>query len=514
MPNKFVYNTYRSIALSGGILDNVLGAVVAAKEAATSKKEIQTVDVLYRGFRSDIVWGKIMVIPHQVCDDIKNLPAGLTKGAGVRVFHGEELADFETIRLADSEYDEVSPELVDSFKRKLFQGENNRFVPVLLFVPAWTNPRDWSVVRWESDEARLKALIAHLCFACYYNPSFSKLFNELVTPEGNLDLVHLTDQSGAWDIFKSAENAYPELEKRASTSRLKIAASATNVDKLKRELHTEQIGDEETKFFSELEEKIDDKIKTPKEATKTAGHTFWVPGQVLREFYPEIEQNLLKYPAQNNSGMPEPKLDTSGGPAAESINPKPTVTNETVPLRREMQLRGPGFMEDFYRSVVNIAPNYLQMVSSQKSAAVLGETLEVAETETINEKYNAKEQLRTILQGVCGEIAATIITAYKVTSTPLALNVPGEGHVALGCSNAIPPALSTQTDMFLEDRIKAICAKLNDGDLQEILNDTWAQAAVWCASPNGGFTYEVLIRAEAFDDETLTLRYKYVTNKK
>lgn len=507
MPSNFVYNTYGTLALSGGILDNVLKAVKDAKEAATSKKETQTVDVFYRGFRSDIQWGKILVIPPQVCDgDFKDIPSPLLKGAGVRLYAGEALADFETFRLAESEYDEVTPELVADFKKQIFQGENNRFSPVLLFVPAWTSPRDWAVMRWENDESKLKAAIAHLCFSCYYNPNFSKLFSELVTTEGKLDMAHLQDNHGMADIFKSEEQDLPNLEKRASVVRMKFAAGNHNIDRIKEELHTEELPEEETHFFKELENSIEDKISSPKEAAKTA-RAFMVPGQVLREFYPEIEQGILQYPAQNNSGMPEAKLDTSGGPAAESFSPgKPTVTNETVPLRREMQLRGPGFMEDFYRSVVNISPGSLMMASGKEAAV----------GEVFNVKFDAKLEMRSILQGVCGEIVGTMISAYKLTSRPVALNVPGEGSVGLGFSNpgSIPVPLSTHQDMFLEDRIKAICAKLNDGDLQEILNDSWAQGAVWCSSPTGGFTYEILVRAEAFDDETLTLRYKYVAKTK
>jgi phage-related minor tail protein len=60
-------------------------------------------------------------------------------------------------------------------------------------------------------------------------------------------------------------------------------------------------------------------------------------------------------------------------------------------------------------------------------------------------------------------------------------------------------------------RVKALVEKLTDSEIQEAINDGWAQAAVWCSSPGGGFVYEVFVRAETLDSESLLLKYRFVT---
>ena len=81
-------------------------------------------------------------------------------------------------------------------------------------------------------------------------------------------------------------------------------------------------------------------------------------------------------------------------------------------------------------------------------------------------------------------------------------------------SGDITMNVSTQYQVGLGSQIKNLVSQLNDGELATILNDSWAQAAVWCQGEDSGFTYEVLVRAETFDDETLELKYRYITNKK
>jgi hypothetical protein len=305
------------------------------------------------------------------------------------------------------------------------------------------------------------------------------------------------------------------MEKKASEGRIRLAASESNLRRIKMafESDPDKQEEEEDAFFEAVEETLLD--VTAKQA-KTAGEDWFLPGQVLREFYPEMEGEMLRYPAQNNSGMPEgmgsanpaPPVGSafvSDAPASGAMNPKPSVLQESVPLRRELQLRGPGYMNDFYRSVVTIDPSNLQMAASKSAAAD-------------EASFNAKEEMTNILQGVCGEIVATLVAAYKVSMKPLASGVPGEGHVCLVNSSpsmgTSTPSVSTQWDVFLADRIRTMCTKLNDGDLQDIINDAWAQGAVWCKGDKGGFTYEVLVRAESFDDQTLELRYKYLVNVK
>jgi hypothetical protein len=71
--------------------------------------------------------------------------------------------------------------------------------------------------------------------------------------------------------------------------------------------------------------------------------------------------------------------------------------------------------------------------------------------------------------------------------------------------------LSSLTLIVTGSRVKNLVQKLTDSDIQECVNDAWAQAAVWCSSQGGGFVYEVFVRAETIDSESLLLKYKFVT---
>ena len=122
-----------------------------------------------------------------------------------------------------------------------------------------------------------------------------------------------------------------------------------------------------------------------------------------------------------------------------------------------------------------------------------------------------KEQFASFLKRVMAEVAATFIAAYKVTSrTPLD-KIPGVGELQL---DQIEQQQMQNTSMTLNitgSRVKNLVQKLTDSDIQECINDAWAQAAVWCSSPGGGFVYEVFVRAETLDSESLLLTYKFVT---
>jgi hypothetical protein len=507
------------VSVSGGILDNVLRAVLEAKDAAVNKKQIQTIDVYSRGHRVDISWGKIIVIPPSVCDTFANIPPALRDGCAFHEFHGDDWANFESFRLAESEFDAPDPKLVAEFKEKVFRStESNRLVPVILFQPTWGYSRDAMIIRWIKDEVKLREAIRHLVFGAYFNQALSSMFTSLVTTDDRLSVDNITDKQfdNAFGWHPESEDPLkvgtPGLEKKATQKRMRVCASE---DMLRRVMAVLDNADpdkskeeeEEDAFFDAVEEtlmnldpdKQEEGVKTAK--AKVADGLSFCPGQVLQEFYPDMQNEMLKYPVQNNSGMPEPMSEVSDCPASGSLNPKPSILQESVPLRTEMQLRGPGFMNDFYRSVVTLDPSKLQLAASKRAAA--GEV-----------EFNAKEEITTILQGVCGEIVATLLAAYKVTSRPLAVGVPGDGSVSLSPNGVSNVPVSPQMDMFLHDRIAKLCEKLNDGDLQEIVNSSWSQGAIWCDSEKGGFTYEVLVRAESFDDESLELKYKYLVNIK
>jgi len=314
---------------------------------------------------------------------------------------------------------------------------------------------------------------------------------------------------------------------------------------------------------------------------KEAGFNFFFPGQVLREFYPEVQHEIVDYPNADNKpmiqdvdlapgkmgsvqkeacecdnfdatpevsavnavvnavkpleekkeelkkeqGIKEGAADynemgeaitetakEAGSPNYVSTDPgaigigrdgKPQVL-EGAPLRKENDIRGPMFSEEFYSNYPGIPGSALKMQGSlaefkKKAAASEGQ----------------KEMLADFLKKVMGEIACTFVAAFKVTSRPVDLDkIPGTGEV-----NLVSVENSVNNWPFyageVGGRVKFLLEQMNDSDIQDAINDAWSQAAVWhSGSGTGNFTYEVFVRAEAIDTDNMTLKYKFVTGTK
>jgi len=274
------------------------------------------------------------------------------------------------------------------------------------------------------------------------------------------------------------------------------------------------------------------------EVDKEAGFNFFFPGQVLKEFYPEVQHEIVDYPNANNQpmGLESPEIVGDGGHELEGVldealNPsviemiqlpadisdveplamaaadysstspaggmgigrdgKPEVL-EGAPLRKENDIRGYMFTDEFYGQYEGI-PGAAMAVASKTAA-----------------EGDEKKQFSIFLKKVCGEIAATMVAAFKVTSRPLLDKVPGIGELQLdqieqGTNAAAVPGQTTQGG-----RVKYLMGKLNDGDIKQAINDAWAQAAVWNDNAEGGFVYEVFVRPETIDTDSLLMKYKFI----
>jgi len=282
----------------------------------------------------------------------------------------------------------------------------------------------------------------------------------------------------------------------------------------------------------------DGMAKTEEQVEKEAGFNFFFPGQVVKEFYPELQHEIVDYPNATNqpmsgAGNPEIVGDNSGEiegmlddaldtnviemiqlpadvgevePLAvaaadySSTDPaggmgigrdgKPEVL-EGVPLRKENDIRGYMFTDEFYGQYEGI-PGAAMAVASKKAA-----------------KGDESKQFALFLKKVCGEIAATLVGAFKITSRPLLDKVPGMGELQLDTieqgSQAMPLGQTTQGG-----RVRWLMKELNDSEVKNAINEAWAQAAVWNDNPDGGFVYEVFVRPETIDTESLVLKYKFV----
>ena len=245
----------------GVILSNVTAAVIEAEKKAKSSKEIQTLDILRPGQRQDIYIGKVMVIPPSVMDDPQKVPLPLFRGALINLFDSEEAAAYDSHRLAESEFDQLSNKDFATFKDKVFKEGNDKYSCIVMFLPAWANPRDYVGFRFEKDAIKLEQLVRHLIFGAYFNPSLSSLFDTLEETESKLDVKSLQhDHFGPVFDLMNVSNTYPilgKVEKIASTKKPFIRFAKEELDAIKEEL----ISPEETALFEQLSKDITSKVR-------------------------------------------------------------------------------------------------------------------------------------------------------------------------------------------------------------------------------------------------------------
>ena len=360
----------------------------------------------------------------------------------------------------------------------------------------------------------------------------------------------------------------------------------------------------------------DNSLIDQKQSAKKAGFNFFFPGQALREFYPEIQHELVDYPNATNAPMDSaisgnslggpdytgneakgpdyitaafdgmldrmgklsfidagPNVSTSPAAGAGLGNDIKSGVLEGSPFKDEGEIRNQSENESFYRYRGNEPPGGAFRKENQDRGGMFeeefyqnyggapeGDALTVLSSEMEKDEHpgtdkhetcgkcgqciccgtchcpephrtgkfwewdkksghktaamgDAKEKFGAFLKRVMAEVAATFISAYKVTSRPPLDKIPGMGEVQLDQIEQQQMQGSTSGFVFntTTSRVKNLVQKLTDSDIQECINDAWAQAAVWCSSPGGGFVYEVFARAETLDSESLTLKYKFVT---
>ena len=123
-----------------------------------------------------------------------------------------------------------------------------------------------------------------------------------------------------------------------------------------------------------------------------------------------------------------------------------------------------------------------------------------------------KIQFSDFIKKARGEVAASFIAAFKVTQRSLMDKIPGVGIIQL---DKIEQPISTGYNLQnVASRVRYLVSKLNDGDIQDAINDGWAQASVWNSADVGGFVYEVFVRPESLDKDSLALNYSFVVGTK
>jgi len=274
-----------------------------------------------------------------------------------------------------------------------------------------------------------------------------------------------------------------------------------------------------------------------------------VPSQVVQEFYPELQHELISYPNVTNAPMVNPEISgdshTLGVAPAEGIGEavlqgldvdpegegdggellpgaledafdKLTIVSyvstspaggmgigrdgksqvlEGTPLRKENDIRGPMFTDEFYQNYQAVPGAALAALKEKVAGA------------------DEKNQFALFLKRVMGEVAASFIAAFKVTSKMPMNKVPGVGEIQLA---QIEQATNVSAFNIVNtgSRVKYLMDKLTDSEIQDAINDAFAQGAVWHDGKEGGFVYEVFVRAETIDTDSMILKYKFVTGTK
>jgi hypothetical protein len=238
----------------------------------------------------------------------------------------------------------------------------------------------------------------------------------------------------------------------------------------------------------------------------------------------------------HTADMGEPGISTSpGGALGLGLDVKPSGGLE--PGGGVRGVRGPsgnsGFMDAFYSEGTDAGPS-MEVKSSKKADVPRRDTKEreprgIAFNEEFYQQYGKGpklalaylkvkvagqsdiEQFSMFLKKVVGELAATLTSAFKVTSRPLLDKVPGVGEVQLAMIEQPQGMAANSTNGAASgSRIKYLLDKLNDSDVQDCINDAWAQSAVWNDNPKGGFVYEVFVRAESIDTDSMIMKYRFV----
>jgi hypothetical protein len=254
--------------------------------------------------------------------------------------------------------------------------------------------------------------------------------------------------------------------------------------------------------------------------------TYMHPGEALEQFYPEILKDTSDYPIgypERNSTPPPLSLELQNEPGGESqVTDKDysdngmkhslgepgllqtEQDNSSVPLKpNERSIRGPFFSDQFYRIHTDIEPALLTMKSSleNKTAAAPAKATIIAE----------------FLRKLAGEIASSLLAAFVVTDRPLFTNSPSYSVINLANESTICPMNPLLTSGGMSPYVaqfKSLLSSINSGELTEAINNAWAQGGVWHDGPDGRFLYEIFVRIEKVDLETLDITYKYITGTK
>jgi len=274
-----VVKSYSSFSVSDGLLKKVVEAVKQGESLARRSGQIRSFEVFYHGLRSDLVLGRVMVIPAAVADSIEDFPSALLYGAMVSMATPETISDAYSFKLGEGEFDKYSKKDMAAIKDLLFRDTDGKYRSIIMFVPTWGAPRDYVTFKYVKDEEQLTMLIRHVVFAAYFDPALSSAFDRMTseTTSSNLDVTDITPKLNFPFLAEGLLKQYPVLQpgdKRASKPKRKIVLAKDTLREVNQELPEsgEILEPGEQAVMNQLGEELEAKIGSDKNASQYMDH--------------------------------------------------------------------------------------------------------------------------------------------------------------------------------------------------------------------------------------------------
>ena len=233
----YALKSFSAFTCNDGLLERVVEAIKAGEKTARTSGDIQTFEAFAKGFRQNIILGRVMVIPAKVADSRETFPIALLYGTLLRQFSGEEMADLINFRIGDTEFDEYSKADLAELKDRIFKTPEGKYESLVLFAPAWWNRREYISFKFTKDNEQLRNMVRHLIFGAYFDPRLSSAFNALMTDMATdkLDVTNITPKLPFPGVAINPLQDYPDMQKMGSR-RKKIFLTYKTADAISQEV--------------------------------------------------------------------------------------------------------------------------------------------------------------------------------------------------------------------------------------------------------------------------------------
>lgn len=185
---------YQMYTVSDALLAKLVEAVKDGEAAARNKKQVQSFEIYYDGFRSRMIFGRLMVIPAACADSREDFPSALLYGAIAKLISPEGQADLYTYKLGESEFDNYTAKDMAMIKDKIFMDGEGKYHSIVMFVPTWANVKDYVFFRFTKDEEKLAQYIRHEVYGAYFDPALSSAFHQMAEDTEKLNVSNITPQ--------------------------------------------------------------------------------------------------------------------------------------------------------------------------------------------------------------------------------------------------------------------------------------------------------------------------------